>query len=144
VVVGSLTKVFACPGLRVGYVVATPALVRRLAARQPLWALNGLAAAALPDLLERADLPGWAAAVSAGRARLVALLEAYGLRPQPSQANYVLVEGVGDLRAGLARCAVLVRDCASFGLPGRTRVAVPDAPGLARLAEALEVACGGR
>jgi histidinol-phosphate/aromatic aminotransferase/cobyric acid decarboxylase-like protein len=32
---------------------------------------------------------------------------------------------------------VLVRDCASFGLPGVARVAVPDEAGLHRLSAAL-------
>jgi histidinol-phosphate/aromatic aminotransferase/cobyric acid decarboxylase-like protein len=32
---------------------------------------------------------------------------------------------------------VLVRDCASFGLPGLARIAVPDADGLTRLDAAL-------
>ena len=138
--VGSLTKVFACPGLRVGYVLAPDAdLIRRLRARQPQWSVNGLAAAAVPDLLERADLPGWAAGIAALRADLVGLLRTAGLDPEPSDANYVLVRAPG-LRDGLARGGVLVRDCASFGLPGFVRMAVPDADGLSRLSTALRTA----
>jgi histidinol-phosphate/aromatic aminotransferase/cobyric acid decarboxylase-like protein len=37
----------------------------------------------------------------------------------------------------LAPHGVLVRDCASFGLPDHVRVAVPDHGGLDRLEEAL-------
>ena len=48
----------------------------------------------------------------------------------------MLVDGPG-LRERLAARAILVRDCASFGLPGTVRIAVPDARGLARLASAL-------
>ena len=137
-VVGSLTKVFACPGLRAGYVLAPDATgARRLAARQTRWSVNGLAAAALPDLLARADLAGWAGAIARWRADLVALLVASGLRPEPSDANWVLVRAPG-LRSRLAPHGVLVRDCTSFGMPDHVRVAVPDPAGLARLAEALE------
>ena len=64
VVVGSLTKLLACPGLRLGYVLADPALVARCRARQPAWSVGGLAAAALPELLEAADLPGWCAGLA--------------------------------------------------------------------------------
>ena len=93
--------------------------------------VNGLAAAALPDLLAAVDLPGWAAAVGrpAGRAGRRARA-APGLDPQPSDANWVLVDAAG-LRDRLAARAILVRDCASFGLPGTVRIAVPDDDGLA-------------
>ena len=134
-VVGSLTKVLACPGLRVGYVLGDPSFVRRL--RQPEWSVNGLAASALPDLLETVELPAWAAAISTLRGQLVDILRAAGLEPEPSDANYVLATAPG-LREQLAPHGVLVRDCASFGLPEHVRIAVPDERGLARLEEALE------
>jgi histidinol-phosphate/aromatic aminotransferase/cobyric acid decarboxylase-like protein len=140
VVVGSLTKVLACPGLRAGYVLAPDAsTARRLAVRQPAWSVNGLAAAALPDLLAIVDLAGWSGAVALWRDDLAALLRSHGLRPEPSDANWLLVRAPG-LRDRLAYQRVLVRDCTSFGLPGHVRIAVPDPAGLARLAEALEAA----
>ena len=136
-VIGSLTKVFACPGLRVGYVHADPAVIGRLTHRQPRWALNGLAAALVPELLARADLPAWAASTTRRRAALQAAIPGV----EPSDANFVLVrveEGAATARACLARHGVLVRDCTSFGLPGHIRVAVPDEAGLARLVDAWE------
>ena len=135
IVVGSLTKLFACPGLRVGYVLAAPEVVARVRQRQPEWSLNGLAAAALPDLLERADLRGWAASIRLLRAQLSDLLRDFD--PQPSDANYVLCLRAEGLRDRLMRQKLLVRDCASFGLPGAVRVAVPGERGLHRLEEAL-------
>jgi histidinol-phosphate/aromatic aminotransferase/cobyric acid decarboxylase-like protein len=41
------------------------------------------------------------------------------------------------LRERLAPHGVVVRDCASFGLDGWARIAVPDDRGMTRLAEAL-------
>lgn len=137
VALGSLTKVFACPGLRVGYVHADPAVIARLTERQPRWALNGLATALVPDLLALADLPAWAAANARRRTALAAAIPGV----EPSDANFVLVrveDGAAAARARLARHGVLVRDCTSFGLPGHVRIAVPDEAGLARLVSAWE------
>jgi histidinol-phosphate/aromatic aminotransferase/cobyric acid decarboxylase-like protein len=136
-VLGSLTKLFACPGLRVGYVICPdPDLARRIEARQPQWSVNGLAAAVLPGLLDTVDLPGWAEAIATLRRDLSAVLRRSGFLPRPSDANWVLVESP-DLREHLAARAIAVRDCASFGLAGVVRIAVPDRAGLARLEAAL-------
>jgi threonine-phosphate decarboxylase len=137
VVIGSLTKLLACPGLRIGYVLTpTAAMAARLEMSQPQWALNGLAAAALPDLLATVDLPAWAAGTARLRLDLVATLSDSGYQPASSDANWVLVRAPG-LRERLAAAAICVRDCASFGLPGTVRIAVPDARGLSRLRKAL-------
>ena len=135
-VVGSLTKTFACPGLRLGYVLGDPEVVRRCAEHQPHWSVSALGLAVLPDLLAEADLPGWAAEVARLRARLVDVLAEAGLSVSSGDAPWVLVEAPG-LRERLAPHGVLVRDCASFGLPGVARVAVPDEAGLERLRTAL-------
>jgi histidinol-phosphate/aromatic aminotransferase/cobyric acid decarboxylase-like protein len=139
VVVGSLTKLFACPGLRVGYVLdhtdgEVAAEVRR---RRPEWSVNGLAAALVPELLALADLPRWSAALASLRTELVGLLEAAGFEVHAADAPWVLVPESGDLRDRLAAKAILVRDCTSFGLPGTLRIAVPDEAGITRLATAL-------
>jgi histidinol-phosphate/aromatic aminotransferase/cobyric acid decarboxylase-like protein len=139
IVVGSLTKLFACPGLRVGYVLdhtdgSVAAEVRR---RRPEWSVNGLAAALVPELLALADLPRWAGEVASLRTELVALLEAAGFAVHAADAPWVLVHAAGDLRDRLAAKAILVRDCTSFGLPGTVRIAAPGEQGLSRLAAAL-------
>ena len=134
IVVGSLTKVFACPGLRLGYVLADDA--PRLTAAQPAWPVGGVALAVVPDLLAAADLTGWRAAIAARRAELVALLGAHGLDADSADAPWVLVPAP-DLRERLAPHGVVVRDCGSFGMPGTVRIAVPDDRGMTRLAEVL-------
>jgi histidinol-phosphate/aromatic aminotransferase/cobyric acid decarboxylase-like protein len=143
-VVGSLTKTFACPGLRLGYVVASDAdQAERLRRRQPHWSVSALAAACLPDLLESADLPGWSAQIARARDELVRDLHARGLTVHAADAPWVLVDAP-DLRARLASHGVLVRDCTSFGLAGTTRIAVPDGAGLERLVTALDSAMDNR
>jgi histidinol-phosphate/aromatic aminotransferase/cobyric acid decarboxylase-like protein len=137
-VLGSLTKLFACPGLRIGYVLAPDAgFAARVRARQPRWAVNAVALAALPDFLATADLSAWQRAVSRLRGRLVEVLAGHGLRAAPSEANYVLVPAPAGLRDRLARRGVLVRDCTSFGLEATVRIAVPDDDGIERLDIAL-------
>ncbi|GAB3016555.1 aminotransferase [Nocardioides flavus (ex Wang et al. 2016)] len=136
-VVGSLTKTFACPGLRLGYVlVEDPVDLDRVRRHQPHWSTSALSLAVLPDLLESADLPTWSAQISDARDRLVALLRAYGLEVTHAAAPWVLVDRPG-LREALAPHGVLVRDCTSFGMAGVARVAVPHPDQLARLGRAL-------
>ncbi len=139
VVVGSLTKVFACPGLRLGYIL-TPEdeLAQRLRRRQATWSVNSLALALLPRLLDMADLPSWAAGIARLRSELIGLLTSFGLDPEPSDASWVLVPDAPGLRDRLAPEGVVVRDTSSFGLPGGARIAVPGPDGLDRLAQALQ------
>ena len=133
--IGSLTKLWHCAGLRLGYVIAPDrAACRRLAARQPAWAVSGLALALIEPLLARTDLAGWAASIGRQRSALAACLTGFAVTE--SAANWVLVHGAAALREPLARAGVLVRDCASFGLIGTLRIAVPDDAGLARVAAA--------
>jgi len=138
VVVGSLTKVFACPGLRVGYVLAPDTtFAGRLRQLQPEWSVNSLACAVLPELLGEADLPAWSAEIATLRTELVQLLAAAGLRADHSDASFVLVRDAAGVRDHLAARGVLVRDTASFDIPEGVRIAVPDAVGLDRVASAL-------
>jgi histidinol-phosphate/aromatic aminotransferase/cobyric acid decarboxylase-like protein len=140
---GSLTKVFACPGLRLGYAVApTDADAAALRARRPAWAVSGLACALLPELLDQADLPGWTKGVAAARHDLDELLRRYGFAPEPSDAPWLLVPHSEGLRDALATQAVVIRDCSSFGLCNYSRIAVTGEAGMERLESAL-AASGG-
>jgi len=139
ITVGSLTKVFACPGLRAGYVLAPDAdFADRIRARQPRWSLNGLACAVVPELVENADLATWSTEIARLRSELLAVLSGAGLETDPSDAPYVLVRRAAGLRDHLAASGVLVRDTASFGIADGVRIAVPDRDGVARVAVSIE------
>lgn len=135
ITIGSLTKTFACPGLRVGYVISDE--VDELVAQQPHWPVGSLALALLPELLEGADLPGWQRWIADMRSKLTHLLETHGWVVHGADAPWVLVEQA-DLRDRLAPLGIVVRDCSSFGMAGTCRVAVPSQAGLNRLEHALD------
>lgn len=133
---GSLTKLWTCPGLRLGFAIAPDvAAARRIRERQPQWAVNGLALAVVADLLERTELIAWNRAISALRTTLAAELLALGFEVRDTSANWLLVGG--DLRPRLAPLGVVVRDCGSFGLPGWSRVALPRVADLDRVVAAF-------
>jgi len=117
IVLRSLTKLYALPGLRVGYLIAHPEWVALLRGAQPPWSVNALAqAAGAAALADRVYLERTRAQVAALRAELAAGLAALGLAPEPSQANYLLcpVPSARALCAGLARHGIAARDCTSF------------------------------
>jgi histidinol-phosphate/aromatic aminotransferase/cobyric acid decarboxylase-like protein/adenosyl cobinamide kinase/adenosyl cobinamide phosphate guanylyltransferase len=146
VVVRSLTKALAIPGLRAGYAVAAPALADRLRGVRPPWSANALALAALAAAARRPDaLAAAAARAQAERDDLARRLDALaGVRSWPGAANFVLVE-VADgpaVVAALRAQSIAVRPAASFpGLSsGHLRLTAREPAANARLADALGVA----
>lgn len=140
--VRSLTKDHAIPGVRVGYLLAAPVITARVEAHRPAWTTGGHALAAARAACAAIDFVADSRRrVLADRARLDASLRRLGLAPVPSSTGFVLVP-VGDaaaLRHRLLTCRhVLVRDCASFGLPGFVRIAARPPGDQARLVAALE------
>lgn len=144
VVVRSLTKMWGLAGLRVGYLLAEPALVDRLRDAQPLWAVSSPALAAA-----EACSSEWATAEAASAAQVVAqeraeLVAALSAVPDlhvvaHAAANFVLVRGPRGLREALRSRGIAVRRGDTF--PGLdetwVRIAVRDAVATRRLAAAL-------
>lgn len=125
---GSLTKLWACAGLRLGYVIAPTARDARIInAAQPRWAVNGLALALLPHLLDLTDLEGWATDIARLRSFCRTELEGVGYKVTESAANWVLLHDVDapSVRSRLVAHGIVVRDCTSFGLPTTVRLALP-------------------
>ncbi len=122
---GSLTKLWSCPGLRLGFVVAPdPVAAQELRNRQPRWAVNGLALALVEPLLAGTDLGGWQRAIAGLRTDFAAGLRHLGFEVTETDVNWVLVTS-HELRLRLAAHHVIVRDLSSFGLEGMARVALP-------------------
>jgi histidinol-phosphate/aromatic aminotransferase/cobyric acid decarboxylase-like protein/adenosyl cobinamide kinase/adenosyl cobinamide phosphate guanylyltransferase len=151
IVVRSLTKALAIPGLRAGYALAGAALAARLRAVRPPWSANALALAALAAAARRPDALAQAAdRAQSEREDLTGRLAGIpGVRMWPSAANFCLVEVPDGPRvlAALRARAIAVRPAASFpGLgAGHLRITARDAVANERLAQALQeavAACG--
>ncbi|WP_257453741.1 pyridoxal phosphate-dependent aminotransferase [Archangium lipolyticum] len=127
VVLRSLTKVFAIPGLRLGYLFGDPRLVRAVRAALPPWNVSAPALAAGRVALE---CLGQVEAVRTEVARLrksqeEALTEA-GARVEAAGGTFLLcrVPEARTFAAAAVHAGIRVRDCTSLGLPQHIRIGV--------------------
>jgi histidinol-phosphate aminotransferase len=129
VVLRSLTKAYGLAGLRLGYAVADPQVIDSPRRVRIPWSVNAVAqAAGISALEDQQHMQQCVAGLIKGRQTLIAGLEARGFRPMPSTTHYFLVPAGNGARARdrMLDSKVLVRDCASFGLPDFIRVASRD------------------
>ena len=140
-VLRSMTKAYALAGLRLGYAVGSPDILEALRRARPPWSVNALAqAAGIAALQDTAHLTHCLARIAQAKHDFVAGLCAVGRTPVPSTTHFFLVR-VGNgaaCRQALLRHGMLVRDCASFGLPAYIRVATRRPEENARLLTALK------
>jgi histidinol-phosphate aminotransferase len=140
-VLRSMTKAYALAGLRLGYAVGSPDILEALRRARPPWSVNALAqAAGIAALQDTAHLTHCLARIAQAKHDFVAGLWAVGLTPVPSTTHFFLVR-VGNgttCRHALLRHGMLVRDCASFGLPAYIRVATRRPEENARLLTVLK------
>ena len=145
----SLSKFYALPGMRLGYAIGRAPTIARLAGLREPWSVNTPAQAA--GLASLADGPYAAATrklVASCRESLAAGLAAIpGLVPYPAAANYLLVEirrgmPASELAGKLLEKLILIRCCGTFaGLDDRFfRVAVRKREENERLIAALAAA----
>jgi len=128
IILRSLTKDHALPGLRLGYLLASADLARAVEAVRPPWSVNAGALRAGLAMLEpsaQGHVAHARSVIAAARQMLTDGFTCLGYPVAPSLANFVLVH-VGDgaaFRRALLPHALVVRDAASFGLPHHVRVA---------------------
>lgn len=142
----SLTKFFAVPGLRAGYLMtASQAFEAYWQAVKPVWGLNALAEAYVMAALEDAAyIENTKAELLRLKSRLISSLTAFkALILYPGEVNYVLIQVSGPFRSSLMQVleasGILIRDCANYkGLEkGFYRLAVLGDADQARLMEVL-------
>jgi threonine-phosphate decarboxylase len=148
VVLYSMTKFFGVPGMRLGATVAVKETIGLLKRSKDPWSVNALAIAAgeaaLRDEKHMADTLD---IVREERNYLFSAISAIkGLKPHPSEANFLLVDisgtglSSGELVDKMGERGILVRNCANFyGLEEPCiRVAVRVRPENHRLVKALQ------
>jgi threonine-phosphate decarboxylase len=121
VVLRSLTKFFAMPGLRVAYAIARSDISHAMKSRVPAWPAGSIAAeAARMVLLDQTSIAATREANAIERSWLESQLQSLGLRVFPSTANYLLVKidqgrsGLEFWRRLIVEHRVVVRSCANF------------------------------
>lgn len=126
IVLHSLTKIFALPGLRLGFAVAAPELVTAAEAHTDVWHVNVLAqAAGVAALQDTEYLARTQAFVQAeGKYLYGELQKLPDLRVWPPSVNFILVQSLRQdlpahvLRQNLQNEGILLRDCGNY--PGLT------------------------
>jgi threonine-phosphate decarboxylase len=132
VVVRSLTKFWALPGLRIGFLAAQQKFVEKLSLHMEPWSVNALAcAAAAASLGDSQYRKKTLTLVRKERAFLSEQLSRLGwLEPYPSEANFLLVrittKGLSSskLQSRLERRNILIRDASNFPGLGREYIRI--------------------
>ena len=141
IILRSMTKDYALPGLRLGYAVAADHIISALKRVCPPWNVTsvaqkaGVAALNADDYIEECRIK-----IREAKYFLIKEMVQLGMSPLPSQTNFFLVK-VGDaaeFRQALLRKGILVRDCTSFGLPQYIRLASRTLPECEKLIAAIK------
>ncbi|NOZ59530.1 MAG: threonine-phosphate decarboxylase [Euryarchaeota archaeon] len=122
IIIRSMTKFYAIPGLRLGYAVAGRETARMLEARLPPWNVNSLAmAAGIAALRDREFARESVRYIARERERLFGELRRISrLEVYPTAANFFLINikatGMSsrEAKSELIKRGILVRDCSTF------------------------------
>ncbi len=149
IILTSLTKLFAMPGIRIGYAVSSPKNIEKLAAQLPEWNLPVTAEAAIVsgmrELSETDYLAKAMEIIQRERSYLSGELRALGMNVYESDTTFILFKGPEDLGINLLGQGILIRDCSTFKGLGRGyfRIAVKRHEENERLIAAVRRLCHG-
>jgi threonine-phosphate decarboxylase len=148
VVVGSLTKFFAIPGLRLGYAAACAEHIKRMEFLLPTWRINTLAlAAGRASLADVAYMEKTIAFVNQERQLFIERLQELPfLQVFPGVSNFLLIDAeksgltADEWQERLGPRGILIRNCSNFAnlSPYYFRIAVKGRDQNLRLVEALK------
>jgi histidinol-phosphate aminotransferase len=110
VAVRTASKAYAMAGLRVGFAVAAPDTLRRVALYRPPGSIGTISATVVTAALrDQAEMRANVGRVDRERPRLAAGLAKAGWRPQPSVTNFILLDLVTAERSEAAALALMSR-----------------------------------
>lgn len=122
VVIRSLTKFYAIPGLRLGYGIGKSSLIEKLKSRQFPWNINSLAQSIGEILLDQKDYQEETCSLIKQEREILYqfFIEHPFFIPFPSAANYLLVNitkpglSANNLQERLINKGYLIRNCTNF------------------------------
>ncbi len=124
----TFSKVYGLAGLRIGYAIGHPELLSAMNKLKTPFNTSGVAqAAALAALDDKEHVRRCIETNAAERKRLSEGLEKLGLRPVPSETNFVFMEVGPEARAmcdELLHLGVIVRPLGWMGFPEAIRISV--------------------
>lgn len=142
VVARTFSKIYGMAGFRLGYGVMRPELIAPIYTARDPFSVNNLAVAAgLAALDDTHHLERTLALTREGKAYLYGVFERLGLPYVPTEANFILFDvkrSAAEVFDQLLRKGVMVRPCASFGLPTHLRVTIGTPAENQRFVQALE------
>jgi len=144
VILRSMTKDYALAGLRLGYAISAEPIISVLKRVRPPWNVSSVAQKAGVLALNADDyLETCGVMIQEAKEFLLKELTCLGLSPLPSQTNFFLVkvDNAAEFRQALLKRGILVRDCASFGLPDYIRLAPRTIAECQRLITAIRGVC---
>ena len=116
IVVRAFTKIYAMPGVRLGYLACADRRLRdRILAQLPEWNVSafaqraGIAAAEETGYKEKT-----VRLIVEERAYLMEELQNIGMSVYPSDVNFLLFHSPKDLWEGMLKRGILIRDCSDF------------------------------
>jgi len=122
IVVGSLTKFFAIPGLRLGYALADSQTIRQLNALRDPWSINCFAEIAGREVVKDQEYISLSKTANLENRNYLSqkMYSTGAFKVFPSEANFILVEICDpninsiSLQKDLAEYGILIRECSSF------------------------------
>ena len=121
IILRSLTKFYGLPGLRIGFGVSSPKLIKKLKAQKIPWSVNCLAQIAVREMLRDEKY------ISKSKSFLIEEKEFFyqelsnieGWKVYKPSANFIFIKLLGNissemLQNNLAKKGILIRDCSNF------------------------------